>query len=144
MYNIFGTSDWDYIQYYYLYTDKKNINNMNLNLLLTLFIFSVFIKLGVAPLHLFKIEVYNGLPYITIFFYTTFYFLIFFLFFLFFLLNFLNVFLQQIYLLFFFVIFFGVTYTVVLLFDVGYIKTFFAYSTIINSIGFITVFISSL
>ena len=113
-------------------------------MLLVLFIIGVFIKLGVAPLHLFKIEVYNGLPYITIFFYTTFYFLIFFLFFLFFLLNFLNIFLQQIYLVFFIFIFFGCVYTIVLLFDVSFIKTFFAYSTIINSIGFLSVFIASL
>ena len=113
-------------------------------MLLVLFIFSIFIKLGVAPLHLFKIEVYNGLPYITIFFYTTFYFLIFFLFFLLFLLNFLNIFLQQIYFVFIISIFMGVIYFMALLFDVNYIKAFFAYSTIINSIGFIFVFISSL
>jgi NADH:ubiquinone oxidoreductase subunit 2 (subunit N) len=144
MYNLFGTSDWNSIQYCYWYSDKKNIYTLNLNLLLVLFIFSIFIKLGVAPLHLFKIEVYNGLPYITIFFYTTFYFLIFFLFFLFFLLNFLNIFLQQTYFVFIVSIFIGVIYVMVLLFDVNYIKAFFAYSTIINSIGFLFVFISSL
>jgi hypothetical protein len=144
MYGFFGTSDWNNIQYCYWYSDKKNISIVNLNLLLLLFIFSIFIKLGVAPIHLFKIEVYNGLPYITIFFYTTFYFLIFFLFFLLFLLNFLNIFLQQIYFIFIISIFIGVIYTAVLLFDVSYIKAFFAYSTIINSIGFLFVFISSL
>ena len=144
MYYFFGTSDWNNIQYCYFFSNKKNINIINLNLLLLLFIFSVFIKLGIAPLHLFKIEVYNGLPYITIFFYTTFYFLIFFLFFLLFLLNFLNIFLQQIYFIFILSIFIGVIYVIVLLFDVNYIKAFFAYSTIINSLGFLFVFISSL
>ena len=142
IYYIFGTSDWNCIQFYNLQYKKTQTTSINITLLL--FVFGVFIKLGIAPLHLFKLEVYNGLPYITIFFYTTFYFLIFFLYFLYFLLNFLGVFLQQIFLFLFLFIFFGVMYIIILLFDVNYIKTFFAYSTIINCIGFLFVFISSL
>ena len=141
MYGIFGTSNWANIQQY---IHVETITNLGLNLILFLFIFSIFLKLGIAPLHLFKVEVYNGLPYITIFFYTTFYFFIFFIFFIFFLLNFLNVFLQQIYLLFFIFVFFGIVYTTILLFDVSFIKTFLAYSTIVNCLGFLIIFISAL
>lgn len=141
---LFGTSDLLNIQYYFLHTDKKVTTSLNINILLFLFIFSVTIKLGIAPLHLFKLEVYNGLPYITIFFYTTFYFLIFFLFFLFFFSTFFSIFLQQIQYLFLIFVFFGSIYTTILLFDVSFIKTFFAYSTIINSLGFLVVFVSSL
>jgi NADH:ubiquinone oxidoreductase subunit 2 (subunit N) len=36
----------------------------------------IFFKLGMTPLHLYKIEIYRGLPFITIFFYTTYFFLI--------------------------------------------------------------------
>ena len=42
------------------------------------FIISVFFKLGVTPFHLFKVEVYKGIPLLSIFFYTTYYFIVFF------------------------------------------------------------------
>lgn len=51
-----------------------------------------FLKLGGAPLHFFKVEVYKGLALVSIFFYTTIYFLSFFLFFVYLILVYLNVF----------------------------------------------------
>lgn len=43
--------------------------------------FGVIIKLGMTPIHLYKIEVYKGLPFLSIFLYTTYYFLVYFIFF---------------------------------------------------------------
>ena len=143
MFSLFGTSDWSTLQYCNIYDKKKNSISANIYLLLFFFIVSVFLKLGIAPLHLFKVEVYNGLPFITIFFYTTFYFLIFFIFFIFFIFDYLWVFTQQMWLCFYFFTLFGSLCVTVLLFDVSLIKAFFAYSTIINSIGFLIIIISS-
>ena len=138
----FGTSDWFIIQYLNCF----EYNNITFGTATTLYIFitGVFLKLGIAPLHLFKLEVYNGLPYITIFFYTTFYFVVFFVFFFVFLYDFLFIFLSQMYNMLLCFIFIGSVFTIVLMFDVSFIKAFFAYSTIINSLGFITVFVSTI
>lgn len=59
------------------------LNNFNFYLFLWVpFFIGFFLKIGLTPLHLFKIEVYKGIPFISIFFYTTYYFLSFFLFFI--------------------------------------------------------------
>jgi len=115
-----------------------------IRLLILVFILGVFFKLGITPFHLFKIEVYKGLPFLSIFFYTTYYFVVFFTFFIFLLSDFLNSFINQYYLFLFLVLFFGSIYVVVLLFDVTFLKAFFTYSTVINTIGFLTAFISIL
>lgn len=116
--------------------------NLNIRFILFIFIFSVFIKMGITPFHLFKIEVYKGIPLLSIFFYTTYYFSIFFLFFLFFLSDFLGIFASMYYNLLTLIILGGSIYTLILIFDVNFLKAFFAYSTIINSIGFLITFIS--
>jgi NADH:ubiquinone oxidoreductase subunit 2 (subunit N) len=113
-------------------------------LLILVFIVGVFFKLGITPFHLFKIEVYKGLPFLSIFFYTTYYFVVFFTFFIFLMSDFLFSFINQYFLFLFLVLFFGSFYVVILLFDVTFLKAFFTYSTIINTIGFLTAFVSML
>jgi len=115
-----------------------------LRLLVVVFLLSIFFKLGVTPFHLFKIEVYKGIPFLSIFFYTTYYFVIFFIFFLYLLSDFLTFFIPQYFLFLTLLLFFGSLYTIVLLFDVSFLKAFFTYSTVINSIGFLVAFISGL
>lgn len=100
------------------------------------FIIGLLIKLGFTPFHLYKIEVYKGLPLLTIFFYTTYYFLIFFLFFCVLLVIYMNAFSVYSWLNLTAIISVGCLYAFSLLFDINYIKSFFAYSTIINSLGF--------
>lgn len=93
-------------------------------------------KIGLTPFHLFKIEVYKGLPLISLLFYTTFYFYIYFTYFILLLnyhLDFLKLILNSI---FYLVIIIGSIYTVLLIFDITSLKSFFAYSTIINSLLF--------
>ena len=142
---IYGTSEWFVIQLVdFTNTEDNYIQTNTIRLLLLVFILGVFFKLGVTPFHLFKIEVYKGLPFLSIFFYTTYYFVIFFTFFVFLLSDFLYSFVNQYFLFLFFILLFGSFYVIILLFDVSFLKAFFTYSTIINTMGFLTIFISML
>jgi len=108
------------------------------------FFIGFFLKLGFTPIHLFKIEVYKGLPFISIFFYTTVYFLSFFLFFILFVIYYVNSFKIYFYFLFFIFFVIGFLYVIFLLFYVNLIKSFFSYSTIVNVLSFFSVLLSSL
>lgn len=143
---MYGTTEWILLNllneisiklvYHYNYT-----NNVILSAVL---LFAFLVKIGFTPVQLYKIEVYKGLPYIAIFFYTTYYFLVFFLFFILVLIYYFNSFLVYWWYLIIFIIVFGGLYILSLLFDVNYIKAFFAYSTMINSLGFICIAFSIL
>ena len=104
----------------------------------------MFFKIGFTPSHLFKIEVYRGLPFISILFYTIYYFMSFFLFFVFMVFYHLNSFKFFIWFFLFLFIILGLIYIISLLFDVNLLKTFFAYSTVINSLMFIILLFVSL
>ena len=66
---IYGTSDWFTTQFLGLAGSDNNFAFSNLlRVLIIIFIFSVFFKLGITPFHLFKIEVYKGIPFLSIFF----------------------------------------------------------------------------
>ena len=82
---LFGTSDLFLVQLLSNVGDQSTDLNISIRVLVFIFIFSIFFKLGITPFHLFKVEVYKGVPFLSIFFYTTYYFVVFFLFFLFFL-----------------------------------------------------------
>lgn len=142
---MYGTTDWFLIQF--LNTVDNYFLNFDANLirlLLIVFLCSVFFKLGLTPFHLFKVEVYKGLPYLSIFFYTTYYFIILFLFFMFLLSDYLYSFTIYYYLFLILLVVLGSFYILFLMFDVNFLKAFFTYSTIINTVGFLTVFISTL
>lgn len=140
---LYGTTDWFLIQFLNYIDGELLYNNKNLiRIIVCVFLFSVFFKLGLTPFHLFKVEVYKGLPYISIFFYTTYYFIVFFIFFMFLLSDYLLVFSYYFYFLLCLFLFLGSFYILFLLFDVNLLKAFFTYSTVINTIGFLMVFIS--
>lgn len=142
---LYGTSDWFVVQFLNICDLGCGYAQSNLiRLLVLVFILGVFFKLGITPFHLFKIEVYKGLPLLSIFFYTTYYFVVFFTFFLFLMSDFLHSFIGQYFLFLFLMLFLGSIYVIVLLFDVTFLKAFFTYSTIINTIGFLVAFISML
>lgn len=143
---LFGTTDWAVINF--IVFIENNINYFNKKILLVflslMFLFSLFFKIGVAPFHLFKIEIYKSIPYLSILFYTTYY-ISTFLFFLLYLLSNLYVSLfVYIWFIFSLLLIIGSVYIVSLLFDVNFIKAFFAYSTIINTTNFIIIIISNL
>lgn len=142
---MYGTSEWFLLQYLSnLDLDNKFANQNMLRVLILVFILGVFFKLGITPFHLFKVEVYKGLPFLSIFFYTTYYFVVFFIFFIFLLSDLLALFVNLYFLFLTLVLLFGVIYTTVLLFDVSFLKAFFTYSTVINTIGFLVVFVANL
>ena len=143
---LFGTTDWSIVNFIVFL--ENNINYFNKKILLVflslIFLFSLFFKIGVAPFHLFKIEIYKSIPYLSILFYTTYY-ISTFLFFLLYLLSNLYVSLFiYIWFIFSVLLILGSIYIVSLLFDVNFIKAFFAYSTIINTTNFIIIIISNL
>ena len=133
----YGAAEWLIINYLISLDFANNINTILLAFIFILVVFSFTIKLGFTPIQLYKIEVYKGLSFVSIFFYTTFYFLVFFLLFLIIFiinLNFISSYLWYVYIIF---ISIGSLYTLFLLFDINYLKAFFAYSTVVNSLSFV-------
>lgn len=144
MFYIYGTTEWFVVQFLNTFDVLIADNNTLLRIIVVVFLLSIFFKLGLTPFHLFKVEVYKGLPYLSIFFYTTYYFSVLFVYFLLLLSDNLFVFIPNYYLFLLFLLFFGSIYIISLLFDVNFLKAFFTYSTIINTIGFLMIFISGL
>lgn len=136
LFYLFNTTEWVSMYFLISFNTQRDYfqNSIFFTFLFIPMFFGIFLKLGLSPLHLYKIEVYEGIPFKTIFFYTTYFFLsfiVFFCFFLLFLFNSTSVYWGWFLTIFFFI---GVFYTLSLLFDVDFIKAFFAYSTIINVI----------
>lgn len=143
IYFIFGTTEFIVLDI--LCYINNNISYFNNNIFL-LFVFLPFllgflVKLGFTPFHFFKIEVYKGLPLVTLLFYTTFYFFVYFLFFVILVCVHISFLKFMISTLLYISIFFGALYIISLLFDITSLKSFFAYSTIINSIMFLSLVI---
>lgn len=143
--NIFSSSEWIFVTLLHNIFNNLNIADTYLiYIILIIFTIGFFFKIGITPIHLFKIEIYKGLPFYSIFFYTVFYFFIYFILFLFL----TTIFLKTFQLYFFFIIltfvFFGLFFLISLLFDINLIKTFFAYSTIINTLVFLNIIIAIL
>jgi hypothetical protein len=143
---IYGSTEWMFINILNDISLKINYfyNYFNNIILLVILLFAFLIKLGFTPIQLYKIEIYKGIPYIAIFFYTVYYFLVFFTFFILLIVYYLNSFLIYWWYLLLLILIIGGLYTLSLLFDINYIKAFFAYSTIINSLGFICIILSIL
>lgn len=134
---LYGTTEWFVV-------NLLNIHNLNSFILLFVLLFGFFVKIGFTPIHLYKIEVYKGLPFFAIFFYTTFYFLVFFMFFIVLILLYLDSFLIYWVYILFFIMFLGFVFVVSLLFGINYTKAFFAYSSVINTMGFLLIILALL
>lgn len=134
---IYGSTDYVLIEALNLINSNNfTINNKFVACIWLPFLIGFLIKIGLTPFHLFKIEVYKGLPVVSLLFYTTFYFFIYFLYLIIFInyhLDFLKVVLNSI---FYIAVIAGIVYVIFLIFDVTSLKSFFAYSTIINSLLF--------
>jgi hypothetical protein len=99
--------------------------------------------MGLAPIHLFKVEIYKGVPLFSVLFYTTFYFLSFLFYFFLIVVTQLSAYYIYWWFLLIFLIILGALYIVSLLFDVNFIKAFFAYSTILNTINFLSLVLTN-
>ena len=143
--SFFGTSEWVVFNVF-LSRQHAQLASIDIAYLIVAFLLllAFFLKLGLAPFHMFKLEVYNGLPFFSVFFYTLYYFLIFLFYFIYFLLNLTFGFLYFYYFILFIIVFVGTIFTISLLFDVTYLKSFLLYSSLLNSIGFLILFISNM
>lgn len=145
MFYMHGTTDWFLIQYLNSLECRYLSSAITLTkMLILIFLLSIFFKLGLTPFHLFKIEIYKGLPYLSIFFYTTYYFTVLFVFFIFLLSDFLFVYSTYYYLFLVILLVVGSFYVIFLMFDVNLLKAFFTYSTVLNTIGLLIVFTNTL
>ena len=140
IYFFFGTTDFFFFNFF-LKWNNLNYYFFNKQLLFLIFPLSlgILIKLGITPIHLYKLEIYNGLPFLSIFLYSTYFLIIYFLFF--YLLFVFILTLSNLILWFFinFIIVIGLFYLINFFFDIFLIKSFFALSTIINLTNFILV-----
>jgi len=106
-----------------------------------LLIISIILKLGISPMHLFKLEMYNSLNYIFLFFYLIYYFCgffcVFFVTYLKFILPLCNTFIY----FYLFLLIFAMAILIYFFFDYLTIKIFFSLSTVLNliSLSYITV-----
>jgi NADH:ubiquinone oxidoreductase subunit 2 (subunit N) len=142
----FGSTEWVFLN---LINKINNtifyFNSIESNFVLWIVLFfGLFFKIGISPIHLFKIEIYKGIPFISIFFYTTFYFTAYFIFFSILMYQHINSFKSFFILPVTLFVILGIIYVISLLFDTNFTKAFFAYSTIANSLSFICLLLSSL
>lgn len=141
---MYGTTEWFVLNLLNKFNFQFNLNKLNNFILIFILIFGFLIKIGFTPVHLYKVEVYKGLPLFAIFFYTTYYFLVFFMFFILLILLFLESFTSYWLFVLIAILTFGLVYIVSLLFGVNYVKAFFAYSSVVNGMGFVTIILALL
>ena len=143
---IFGSLNWSLLNYIIYSNNNINffLNNFFLFFLSLLFLFSFLLKIGVSPFHFFKIEVYKSIPYLSILFYTTYYLSVFLFFLLYFFSSLYLGLFNYVWIIFLFILIIGSILLISLIFDINLIKSFFAYSTIINTVNFILLMLSNL
>lgn len=132
---LYGSTDFAFIEF--IQSSNRHLNYNTDYYIITIiwfsFITGFLLKVGITPIHLFKLEIYRGLPYLSIFFYTTVYFVSFFILFLLLLSSTLTSIFNSIWYVYFLIIIFGGIYTCFLMFNATFVKSFFGYSTVINS-----------
>lgn len=127
-----------------LLTFKVGYYNIYIYTIFFSFVFSFFLKLGAAPVHLFKLDIYKGLPYYTIFLYTVIYLVIYMFYFMqIFLINLNGFYTLASHVIVYFILF-GVFFLLVNLFNINCVKSFLAYSGILNILIFILITLSFL
>ncbi len=140
-----SSSEWSVLNHLNFTVIETNYFDKSfLYLCVSLLILGVFIKLGATPLHLYKIEIYKGIPLISLFFYTTFFFLIYFLFFTKLFLIYLYSYSYIYFITILLMIGVGLFFIISLLFNTFYLKVFFAYSSVINSMIVLFAIINSI
>jgi len=144
---LYNTTEWfllNLLNNISLQSGSLFINKLNSLILIFVLVFAFLIKIGFTPIHLYKVEVYKGLPFFAIFFYTTYYFLVYFLFFILFILVYFNSFSVYWFYVLTLVIIVSFFFILSLLFGLNYLKSFFAYSSIVNSLAFVSLIVALL
>lgn len=138
-----GTSDWFFINFLinFLFL-KKNEYFFFFFFINALLFLVLIVKTSLAPIQLYKLEIYKSMQYIYILFYVTIFFFIYvfllmyiYMFFFFVFFNIFWFFFCLVFLVFFF-------YLLVLVFEIKHIQTFLAYSTLLNNFLFFLTILS--
>ena len=114
LFYIFGSTNFFLLDYLIFFNKSTPIlNYFSLYTIGVSFFTGFILKVGFTPFHLFKIEIYKALPFISIFFYTIYFFSVFFLFLILFMLNVFHNFVSSIWFFFFFVVLLGGFYLLI-------------------------------
>jgi len=108
-----------------------------------LFLFIIFLKCGLVPFFLWKPNFFKGLSFYYISFYTVFYYFFLLFFFLTFLSKYFISFIEFFSVILILLIFIGLFFLMTSLFSISYLKSFFAYSSILNTLFFFFLLITS-
>lgn len=132
----YSTTEWIFLNYFFFIKNSFfNFNCFN-NLIFFFFLISFLLKLGITPFHLYKIEIYKGLPFISIYFYTTVFFFFYFNFFFYLIYVYFYSFTGNLYIFTMLISIISLIYVLTQMFELNFSKSFFAYSTILNSLLF--------
>ena len=130
------TLDWFLLEHIFYYlTNISNFKNLFLIGISWFFIiFSIFLKCGIAPLFIWKPTFFKGLSFTTLIFYISFFYFFLFLFLILFLTNYMHSLFYYYFLINLLFIALGLVNLFFILCESFYIKTFFAISSILNSL----------
>lgn len=136
MYKFIMSFDWFLVEHIFMYFTTISTVKSIISFGLTWFfiIFSIFLKCGIAPLYLWKPTFFKGLSLTTLLFYISFFYFYLFLFLVLFLTTYMHALFYYYTLITLLFITIGLLNMLIILFESFYIKTFFAMSSILNSL----------
>ena len=135
-YNNVFTLDWYLLEHIFMHIVLISNFNHILYLGLSWFfiIFSILLKCGIVPLYIWKPVFFKGIPLVTLMFYILFFYFFLFLFFI----NFLLIYCNEIFYYYSFIIVIFIVLGLILMLSIlcesFFLKTFFAISSILNSL----------
>lgn len=135
-YNNLVSFDWFLLEHIFFYiiavSNLKDI--LSVGIIWFIIIFSILLKCGIAPLYLWKPVFFKGLTFPMLLFYIAYFYFFLFLFFI----NFLLVYFGEVFFYYSFIVtlfvFIGLVVLLTILCESFYLKTFFAVSSILNSL----------
>ena len=136
IYKTLVTLDWFLLEHIFYYlTNISNLKSLFLIGIVWFFIiFSIFLKCGIAPLFIWKPTFFKGLSFIALIFYISFFYFFLFLFLIIFLTNYMHSLFYYYFLINLLFVALGLFNLFFILCESFYIKTFFAISSILNSL----------
>lgn len=130
------TFDWFLLENIFLYLVSTSTFNsiFTTGLIWFFLIFSIFLKCGIAPLFFWKPAFFKGIPMVSIIFYIIFFYFFLFVFLIYFLLIYLHELFYYYSIIIFTFVFTGLIMLLSIICESFYLKTFFAISSILNSL----------
>lgn len=132
----FTTFDWYLVEHlFFFFLQVSTFQEVySLSLVWFVLLFCIFLKCGIVPLFLWKPTFFKGLSFTALYFYICFFYFFIFLF----LIVFLNIYFYELFYYFYFITFsfvlIGIGVLLFIICETFFLKTFFAVSSIINSL----------